>query len=59
MSGSLIGRFIREEDGMEMVEWAVVGVVFALASAAIWGTLSGSIGTALGNVGTCVETGTC
>jgi hypothetical protein len=42
-----------------MVEWSIVGVVFALAAALTWGTLGGSIATALGNIGTCVGGGAC
>jgi len=52
-------RFLNEDDGMEMVEWSIVGVVFALGAATIWSALGGSIQTALGSIGTCVETGTC
>jgi Flp pilus assembly pilin Flp len=52
-------RFLNEDDGMEMVEWSIVGVVFALAAATIWTTLGASIATALGNVGTCVAGGAC
>ncbi len=50
-----IKRFVREDDGMEMVEWAIVGVVFALASALIWTGLRDSINTALTDIGDCVE----
>lgn len=59
MLSNTLKRFITEEDGMEMVEWSIVGVVFALGAATIWTTLSGSIGTALGNIGTCVSGGGC
>jgi Flp pilus assembly pilin Flp len=53
-------NFLREDDGMEMVEWSIVGVVFALAAAATWTALAGQIGTALNNLGTCVDgSGTC
>lgn len=52
-------RFVREDDGMEMVEWAIVGVIFALGGAALWSTLSGHIQTALNNIGTCVSTSSC
>jgi Flp pilus assembly pilin Flp len=51
-------NFVRDEDGMEMVEWAIVGVVFALAAAAVWTTLKNDIGTAIAKIGTCVKTGT-
>ena len=55
MLWSIIKRFAREDDGMEMVEWAIVGVVFALASALIWSGLKDSINTALTDIGDCVE----
>ena len=55
MLWSTIKRFAREDDGMEMVEWAIVGVVFALASALIWTGLKDSINTALADIGDCVE----
>jgi Flp pilus assembly pilin Flp len=50
-------NFVRDENGMEMVEWAIVGVVFALAAAAVWTTLKDDIGTALSNIGSCVKDG--
>jgi Flp pilus assembly pilin Flp len=43
-------RLFVEEDGMEMVEWAIVGVVFAVAAAAFWTRLSGEINTSLGDI---------
>lgn len=43
-------RLVREEDGMEMVEWAIVGVVFAVAAAVFWGRLAGSVDSALGAI---------
>jgi Flp pilus assembly pilin Flp len=48
-------RFVREEDGMEMVEWAIVGVVFALAAALLWSTLKDDINVALTSIGDCVS----
>ena len=50
MLKNTIARFVREEDGMEMVEWAIVGVVFAVAAASVWSELEKSIDTALGKV---------
>ncbi len=32
----LVNRFIREDDGMEMLEWAIVAVVFAVALVGAW-----------------------
>jgi len=48
-------RLVREDAGMEMVEWSIVAVVFALASALLWSTLSDDIDTALTNIGDCVS----
>ena len=45
-----IVRFVRDEQGMEMVEWAIVGVVFAVAAAAFWGDLATKIDGALGKI---------
>jgi hypothetical protein len=39
---------------MEMVEWAIVGVVFAVAAAIFWGTLAGAVDTALNSIETTV-----
>ena len=49
-----IERFVRDDYGMEMVEWAIVGVVLAVAAALFWGRLAGSIDTALGQIETAV-----
>lgn len=51
----LIKRFVLEEDGMEMVEWALVAVVFALAGIGAWSTLADSLETALDEIGGVVE----
>jgi len=55
----LLKRFVHEDDGMEMVEWAIVGVVFALAAALFWGDLGIAVDTALGRIESCVSTNTC
>jgi Flp pilus assembly pilin Flp len=51
-----IKRLVIEEEGMEMVEWALVAAVFALAGIAAWGTLASTLSTALNNIGTRVST---
>ena len=43
-------RLATEEEGMEMVEWAIVGVVFAVAAAAFWGSLATSVDLALTDI---------
>jgi Flp pilus assembly pilin Flp len=45
-----VKRLVIEQDGMEMVEWAIVGVVFAVAAAAFWGDLATNIDAALGDI---------
>lgn len=45
-----VKRLVIEQDGMEMVEWAIVGVVFAVAAAAFWGDLATNIDAALGEI---------
>ena len=50
MLRTTIARLVREDAGMEMVEWAIVGVVFAVAAAAFWGSLATSIESALGTI---------
>ena len=47
-----VKRLVIEQDGMEMVEWAIVGVVFAVAAAAFWGDLATNIDAALGKIET-------
>ena len=46
----LFKRLILEDDGMEMIEWAIVGVVFAVAAAVFWGTLATAVEGALGDI---------
>jgi Flp pilus assembly pilin Flp len=51
---STIKRLVREDEGMEMVEWSIVGVVFALAGALLWTSLKTQINSGLDNIGKCV-----
>ena len=50
----MIQRFLREDDGMEMVEWAIVGVVFALAAGLYFADLAPAVDTALNRVENCI-----
>ena len=54
MQANPIARLIREDDGMEMVEWSIVGVVFALAGAILWSALRTQINSGLNQIGNCV-----
>jgi Flp pilus assembly pilin Flp len=47
-------RLVHEDAGMEMVEWSIVGVVFALAGALLWTTLKTQINSGLTKIGKCV-----
>jgi Flp pilus assembly pilin Flp len=51
-------KLIRGEDGMEMVEWAIVGVVFAVAAALFWGDLATNIDAALADIESMVNPST-
>lgn len=53
-----VKRLLLEEDGMEMVEWAIVGVVFAVAAAAFWGDLATNVDAALGEIESTVNPAT-
>jgi Flp pilus assembly pilin Flp len=48
--GSL-GRLLREQRGMEFVEWALVGGLFALVGSSGFSSLSGAIDTSLAAAG--------
>ena len=39
LSGA-IRRLVRDDAGMEMVEWSIVGVIFAVGSALLWSALN-------------------
>jgi Flp pilus assembly pilin Flp len=58
MLKSTFERLIRDDSGMEMVEWAIVGVVFAVAAAAFWGDLATNVDAALGDIETTVNPAT-
>ena len=55
MLRNTIVRLVREDEGMEMVEWSIVGVVFALAGALVWSTLNDDISSALNSIASCVS----
>jgi Flp pilus assembly pilin Flp len=50
MLRNTIKRLVVEDHGMEMVEWAIVGVVFAVAAAFFWRDLAGAIDNALDDI---------
>jgi Flp pilus assembly pilin Flp len=46
----VLRRFIRESDGLEIVEWALLGAVFALAAALVWSDLGAAMDSLLGTL---------
>ncbi len=36
-------RFVREDEGLEMLEWAIVAALFATAGAVMWLTLGSTV----------------
>ena len=47
---SILKRFVREDEGMEMLEWAIVGVVFAVAGVAAWAALQTALSQDLADI---------
>jgi Flp pilus assembly pilin Flp len=50
-----IKRLYSEEEGMEMVEWAIVAIFFAIVGTAAWGQVSTSIENALTGVANTID----
>jgi len=50
--GNLIKRFVVEEEGMELLEWAIVAVLFALVAGAVFSTLGNTVASRLNQVNT-------
>lgn len=53
---NLLRRLWSEDDGMEMLEWAVVAAVFVAAAAIGWQALSGDLTTGLSSAGSDLAT---
>lgn len=56
---NLITRFLREEDGMELVEWTIVAVLLALGAAVAWDEIATAINDRLGDVEDCLANENC
>jgi pilus assembly protein Flp/PilA len=48
----ILVNLVRDESGQDLIEYALVAALIALGSVAAMGTLSNSISTAMGTVGT-------
>ncbi|HVH07584.1 MAG TPA: Flp family type IVb pilin [Myxococcota bacterium] len=47
---NLIERFIKEEDGMEMVEWALVAGLVVIAAVGSWKVIGTNVKDIMGNL---------
>ena len=47
----MLKQFLQEEEGMEMVEWALVAVLFALVAGGAFTALSGDLTESLVGIG--------
>ncbi len=45
-------KIFKDEEGIEIVEWALMCALFALGCAVAIGALSGDVSTFFGNIGT-------
>jgi Flp pilus assembly pilin Flp len=54
----LMKRFLHEEDGMELLEWAIVAVLFALAGAAAMGSLASDLTLPVSKISNLLTKGT-
>ena len=44
---SFLKKFVRDESGMEMIEWTIVAIVFALAASTSWELIRDAVHGAL------------
>ncbi len=50
----MLMKFLREESWMEMVEWSLVAILFALVAGVAFTGVGTAVATALGNVATSI-----
>ena len=48
---NFLKNFVRDESGMEMIEWTIVAIIFALAAATAWGEMEEAVADALERIG--------
>ena len=49
---NVLKRFYREDEGLEMLEWAILGAVIAMVATTAWATLGTSLTTLVGSMST-------
>ena len=53
---NLFARFVREEAGQDLIEYALLAALIAVACSAAMTTLAGKISTEFGTIGTSLTT---
>lgn len=54
---SKVSQFLRDEEGLELSEYAVAGSLIVLGTVTAFGLLSGAIGDAIDDITTVITTG--
>jgi pilus assembly protein Flp/PilA len=50
-----VSNFLRDEEGLTMVEYAIAGAIIAVGVATAFGTITGAVGTAADNISDAVD----
>ncbi|MBW7469742.1 Flp family type IVb pilin [Marinobacter sp. M216] len=54
---SKVSQFLRDEEGLELSEYAVAGSLIVIGTVVAFGALSGAIGEAIDDITTVITTG--
>jgi Flp pilus assembly pilin Flp len=54
---NLVKKFVREDDGLEMVEWAIVAALITTAAAVTMASIGSQVNTQFGTVLTTLQNG--
>jgi Flp pilus assembly pilin Flp len=54
----MLKRFWQEEDGLEMVEWAMIGALIAAIILAAWGGIGTKVKNAMNRIGSGLDSAT-
>jgi len=55
---TLIKKFVKEEEGTETVEWAIVAGLVILAAAALWATIGTNVQTVISGLASATSAAT-
>lgn len=54
---NLVKKFVREDDGLEMVEWAIVAALITTAAAVTMASIGSEVNTSFNTVLTTLQSG--